>query len=127
MTNPFRDVAPVAALAAEPGHWLAHLADRLDRVHETMAPGATLECDLDEGVLVMGRHEVPGLALLFRHASDPGGSGPGGSGPGGSGPGGSGPGAGDPGGSDPGAGDPGARRDALARAEALIRTGRLRD
>lgn len=57
-----------------------------------MPPGAALELRLDDGLLVMGRHEVPALALLFRHDDV----------------------------------TPETRDEALRRAEALIRTGRIR-
>lgn len=49
----------------------AALARAVDDWHRDMAPGAVLELQLGAERLVMGRHEVPALALLFRnHAVD---------------------------------------------------------
>jgi len=48
------------------------LARAVENWHRDMAPGAVLELRLGTERLVMGRHEVPALALLFRnHAADP--------------------------------------------------------
>jgi tRNA(adenine34) deaminase len=48
------------------------LARSVDAWHRDMAPGAALELILGSERLVMGRHEVPALALLFRnHTVDP--------------------------------------------------------
>jgi tRNA(Arg) A34 adenosine deaminase TadA len=51
---------------------LTALARSVDDWHRDMAPGAVLELRLGAERLVMGRHEVPALALLFRnHTVDP--------------------------------------------------------
>jgi hypothetical protein len=67
MTPPYPALPAVAELAADPAATLHRLAGHLDELHRDMPPGAALELRLDDGVLVMGRHEVPALALLFRH------------------------------------------------------------
>jgi hypothetical protein len=67
MTSPYPQLPAAEELVADPAATLHRLAGYLDEVHRTMTPDAVLELRLDEGVLAMGRHEVPALALLFRH------------------------------------------------------------
>ena len=73
MTPPFLGPPPdLDLLARDPDTALALLADHLDLVHRAMSPADLLELDVTPtggGVtecLPLGRHEVPGLALLFR-------------------------------------------------------------
>jgi hypothetical protein len=67
MTLPHPGLPTLEALAADPSTALSQLADHVSQMHLSMHPGDVLELRLDSGVMVMGRHEVPALALLFRH------------------------------------------------------------
>jgi hypothetical protein len=84
-------------LATQPDAALGRLAEHLELVHRSMNPADVLELDLtpdtdgDPECLRLGRHEVPGLAMLFRRHRT----------------------------------TPEAERDALARAEAYLRNGRI--
>jgi hypothetical protein len=71
MNNPLTAVSR-ELLDHEPSVALELLADEVGALHRRMHPADVLVIEAKEGSLAMGRHEVPALAMLFRHhAADP--------------------------------------------------------
>ncbi|MFI6163826.1 hypothetical protein ACIA59_28230 [Micromonospora haikouensis] len=50
-----------------PAGALARLATEIRALHRRMHPADVVVVDVPCGVLAMGRHEVPALAMLFEH------------------------------------------------------------
>ena len=63
--NNLADPQRVALLDSCPERVLPELADELRRLSGTVRPGDVLMFSLEEAVFTLGRHEIPGLAMLF--------------------------------------------------------------
>ena len=66
MTNKFSHRASVELVKSDPSTALKHLAVEVDHLHRDMHPGAVLTFRDGAETIMMGRHEVPALARLFR-------------------------------------------------------------
>lgn len=55
------------ALTADPIQGLAALATEVEAAYRSMGAGDQLTLTSSRGTFVMGKHEVPALALLFRN------------------------------------------------------------
>lgn len=63
--EPLTTAVPRELLDREPLTALARLAAEVRRLHRRMHPADVLSIQVEGGVLAMGRHEVPALAMLF--------------------------------------------------------------